>query len=111
MLSVFLEYNPAFVNPKGEEVRYEFLNLEKYVNPISDIEKRHNEMIGEIAEAIRCDRYMRMVKKEYSFILKDQLNGSFLDYFNDCCQYCNYSVMVISRSLLYSLNIGRNIFP
>ena len=30
MLSVFLEYNPAFVNPKGEEVRYEFLNLEKY---------------------------------------------------------------------------------
>ena len=59
MLSVFLEYNPAFVNPKGEEVRYEFLNLEKYVNPISDIEKRHNEMIGEIAEAIRCDRYMR----------------------------------------------------
>lgn len=87
MLSVFLEYNPAFVNPKGEEVRYEFLNLEKYVNPISDIEKRHNEMIGEIAEAIRCDRYMRMVKKEYSFILKDQLNGSFLDYFHDCCQY------------------------
>ena len=44
-------------------------------------------MIGEIAEAIRCDRYMRMVKKEYSFILKDQLNGSFLDYFHDCCQY------------------------
>ena len=30
MLSVFLEYNPVFVNPKGEEVRYEFLNLEKY---------------------------------------------------------------------------------
>lgn len=58
MLPVFLEYNPAFVNPKGEEVRYEFLNLEKYVNPISDIEKRHNEMIGEIAEAIRCDRYI-----------------------------------------------------
>jgi len=87
MFSVFLEYNPVFVNPKGEEIRYEFLNLEKYVNPISDIEKRHNDMIDEIAEAIRCDRYMRMVKKEYSFILKDQLNGSFLDYFHDCCEY------------------------
>ena len=87
MLSVFLEYNPVFVNPKGEEVRYEFLNLEKYVNPVNDIEKHHNEIIDEIAEAIRCDRYMRMVKKEYSFILKDQLNGSFLDYFHDCCQY------------------------
>ena len=35
MLSVFLEYNPIFVNPKGEEVRYEFLNLEKYVNPMA----------------------------------------------------------------------------
>ena len=59
MLSVFLEYNPVFVNPKGEEVRYEFLNLEKYVNPINDIEKHHNEIIDEIAEAIRCDRYTR----------------------------------------------------
>ena len=55
MLSVFLEYNPVFVNPKGEEVRYEFLNLEKYVNPVNDIEKHHNEIIDEIAEAIRCD--------------------------------------------------------
>ena len=35
MLSVFLEYNPVFINPKGEEVRYEFLNLEKFVNPAS----------------------------------------------------------------------------
>ena len=44
-------------------------------------------MIDEIAEAIRCDRYMRMVKKDYSFILKGQLNGSFLDYFRNCCEY------------------------
>ena len=85
MLSVFLEYNPVFINPKGEEVRYEFLNLEKYVNPANEIQKEHNAMIDEIAEAIRCDRYMRMVKKDYSFILKGQLNGSFLDYFRNCC--------------------------
>ena len=61
MLSVFLEYNPVFINPKGEEVRYEFLNLEKYVNPANEIQREHNAMIDEIAEAIRCDRYMRMV--------------------------------------------------
>lgn len=89
MLSVFLEYNPVFVNPKGEEVRYEFLNLEKYVKPVSEIQKQHNKMIDEIAEAIRCDRYMRMVKKEYSFLLKDKLNESFLDYFKSCCEYYN----------------------
>ena len=89
MLSVFLEYNPVFVNPKGEEVRYEFLNLEKYVKPVSEIQKQHNKMIDEIAEAIRCDRYMRMVKKEYSFLLKDKLNESFLDYFKSCCKYYN----------------------
>ena len=87
MLSVFLEYNPVFINPKGEEVRYEFLNLEKYVNPANEIQREHNAMIDEIAEAIRCDRYMRMVKKDYSFILKGQLNGSFLDYFRNCCEY------------------------
>ena len=54
-------------------------------------------MIDEIAEAIRCDRYMRMVKKDYSFLLKERLNGSFLDYFHNCCEYygikyiCSYN--------------------
>ena len=87
LLSVFLEYNPVFINPMGEEVRYEFLNLEKYVNHTNEIQKEHNAMIDEIAEAIRCDRYMRMVKRDYSFLLKGQLNGSFLDYFRNCCEY------------------------
>lgn len=35
-------------------------------------------MISEIAEVIRFDRYMWMVKKYYSFLLKERLNGSFL---------------------------------
>ncbi len=82
MLSVFLEYNPVFINPKGEEVRYEFLNLEKFVNPANEIQREHNAMIDEIAEAIRCDRYMRMVNKDYSFIVSHQptpgLLGDFL---------------------------------
>ena len=97
MLFVFWEYNPVFINPKGEEVRYEFLNLEKFVNPSNEIQREHNAMIDEIAEAIRCDGYMRMVKKDYSFLLKERLNGSFLDYFRNCCEYygikyiCSYN--------------------
>ena len=38
-----------------------------------------------------------MVKKDYSFLLKERLNGSFLDYFRNCCEYygikyiCSYN--------------------
>ena len=60
MLSVFLEYNPVFINPKGEEVRYEFLNLEKYVNPANKIQREHNAMIDEIEEAIRLRLFISL---------------------------------------------------
>ena len=65
MLSVFLEYNPVFINPKGEEVRYEFLNLEKYVNPANEIQREHNAMIDEIAEAIRLRLFISLAICSY----------------------------------------------
>lgn len=65
MLSVFLEYNPVFINPKGEEVRYEFLNLEKYVNPANQIQREHNAMIDEIAEAIRLRLFISLAICSY----------------------------------------------
>ena len=65
MLSVFLEYNPVFINPKGEEVRYEFLNLEKYVNPAHEIQREHNAMIDEIAEAIRLRLFISLAICSY----------------------------------------------
>ena len=65
MLSVFLEYKPVFINPKGEEVRYEFLNLEKYVNPANEIQREHNAMIDEIAEAIRLRLFISLAICSY----------------------------------------------
>ena len=65
VLSVFLEYNPVFINPKGEEVRYEFLNLEKYVNPANEIQREHNAMIDEIAEAIRLRLFISLAICSY----------------------------------------------
>ena len=65
MLSVFLEYNPVFINPKGEEVRYEFLNLEKFVNPVNEIQREHNAMIDEIAEAIRLRLFISLAICSY----------------------------------------------
>ena len=65
MLSVLLEYNPVFINPKGEEVRYEFLNLEKYVNPANEIQREHNAMIDEIAEAIRLRLFISLAICSY----------------------------------------------
>lgn len=65
ILSVFLEYNPVFINPKGEEVRYEFLNLGKYVNPANEIQREHNAMIDEIAEAIRLRLFISLAICSY----------------------------------------------
>lgn len=87
MVSLFLEFNPPYITPTGEEIRYEFLNLEKYIRPENESQVKQNQFVDEIAEQIRCDRYIRSVKKDYSFIVQIHQEESFLDYFEECCQY------------------------
>ena len=36
MLSVYLEFCPPFTDNSGKQVRYEFLDLEKYTVPAND---------------------------------------------------------------------------
>lgn len=70
MLSLYLEFMPPYVAPNGECVRYENLNLELYVNPANEIQEKHNRMIHEIAETIRCERYITLVQKIISLYRK-----------------------------------------
>lgn len=105
MASIFLEFNPPLTDQSGHPVRYEFLGLERYVEPANQTQKRFNRTIDEIAEGIRCERYLRYVHKNYEWIAKDRSHGDFLDYFDKnilnkgvkfrCCikyfsRFCNH---------------------
>ena len=105
MASIFLEFNPPLTDQSGHPVRYEFLGLERYVEPANQTQKRFNRTIDEIAEGIRCERYLRYVHKNYEWIAKDRSYGDFLDYFDKnilnkgvkfrCCikyfsRFCNH---------------------
>ncbi len=82
MKSVYLQFYPGIRNTKGEIVKYEFLNLEVYSNPKTKEQRLFNKTIEEISESIRCQRYIQIVKRDYNFLGKDNLEGDFLEYFH-----------------------------
>lgn len=82
MKSVYLQFYPGIRNTKGEIVKYEFLNLEVYSNPKTKDQRLFNKTIEEISESIRCQRYIQIVKRDYNFLGKDNLEGDFLEYFH-----------------------------
>ena len=82
MKSVYLQFYPGIRDSKGEIVKYEFLNLEVYSNPKTKVQRLFNKTIEEISESIRCQRYIQIVKRDYNFLGKDNLEGDFLEYFH-----------------------------
>lgn len=82
MKSVYLQFYPGIRNTKGEIVKYEFLNLEVYSNPKTKEQRLFNKTIEEISESIRCQRYIQIVRCDYNFLGKDNLDGDFLEYFH-----------------------------
>ena len=82
MKSVYLQFYPGIRNTKGEIVKYEFLNLEVYSNPKTKEQRLFNKTIEEISESIRCQRYIQIVRRDYNFLGKDNLEGDFLEYFH-----------------------------
>lgn len=82
MKSVYLQFYPGIQNSKGEIVKYEFLNLEVYSNPKTKDQRLFNKTIEEISESIRCQRYIQIVRRDYNFLGKDNLDGDFLEYFH-----------------------------
>jgi len=52
MKSIYLEFNPAIHDIKGNCVRYECLNLKIYTNPVNNQQFKHNRAVEEIAERL-----------------------------------------------------------
>ena len=95
MKSIYLEFNPAFHDIKGNCVRYECLNLEIYTTPGNSQLFKHNRSVEEIAETIRCERYLQLVRHDYSFLAKARLDEDFLEYFrmNGDCHGAKYKAV------------------
>ena len=47
MLSVYLEFCPPFTDNCGKQVRYEFLDLEKYTTPANEAQQKFNATIDD----------------------------------------------------------------
>ncbi len=92
MQSIYLVFNPAIPNIKGRPVKTECLNLEIYTNPRNQIQAQHNRQIIEIAECVRCTRYLQIVKRDFSFLSQARLDEDFLMYFrmNGDCHGAKY---------------------
>lgn len=92
MKSIYLEFNPPIHDVKGKSVRYECLNLEIFSHPETSQQQEQNKAIEEVAETIRCKRYLQLVKRDYSFLAKARLDEDFLEYFrmNGDCHGAKY---------------------
>lgn len=53
MKSVYLQFYPGICDIKGKNVRYEFLDLEMYINPTNKNQRMFNRTIEEVAESIK----------------------------------------------------------
>ena len=87
MKSIYLEFNPPIHDVKGKSVRYECLNLEVYTNPETCQQHEQNKSVEEIAEMIRCERYLQLVRNDYSFLAKAKLDDDFLEYYQNSLVY------------------------
>lgn len=81
--SIYLQFNPPIKDVRGKEIKYEFLNLDLYVNPANTAQKKYNQTVEEVAENIKCERYIQLVRRDFSFLAKDNLDGDFLEYFHE----------------------------
>lgn len=87
MKSTYLEFNPPIHDVKGKSVRYECLNLEIYASPETCQQIKQNKAVEEVAETIRCERHLQLVRSDYSFLAKARLDEDFLEYFRENGDY------------------------
>lgn len=87
MKSVYLKFSPPIKDKQGICTEYEFLNIELFANPTNYTQRKHNENVKAVAEAIQCERYLQIVRHDFSFLAKDTLDGDFLRYLEDNTDY------------------------
>jgi len=77
MSSLYLAYRPK----PGSKVRYEWLNLQVFENPKTNLEKDHNKETMLLAESIRAKKLIDFQTTSNGFVSSVKGKINFIDYF------------------------------
>ncbi len=79
--SLYIDYYPPVWNPQKQiYTRREFLDLHIYVNPVTSLEKKQNQLHQEIAEKIFIKRMKSLMLDANGIFNADVLEGDFYSY-------------------------------
>lgn len=82
MISLYLDFYPPLVDPETRKsTRREFLGMQIYEKPKSQIEKQHNKETKIQAESVRSARQLDIQRNNYDFIFKKAKQVDFLQFF------------------------------
>ena len=92
--AVYLIYGSSVIFPDGTKKKSESLKMEIFAEPKTKKERMYNEKILEIAEYIRCNRQLEVIRGIYGLKNIDRMEDSFFDYIDekiDRCQSDKYN--------------------
>lgn len=80
--SLYLDFYPPLLHPDtGKLTRREFLGIQSFDKPRTDLERRHNKETMKLAEHTRATRQIEIQNHQFGFLSDEKRNGSFVDYF------------------------------
>ena len=80
-LNLYLSYVPFFITPEGRKIKSENLQMYLYERPIDELQKQYNKQTRQIAEMVRCNRFLEIQRGRYGIMESDRYNNDFIKYF------------------------------
>ena len=88
MSTVYLVYSSSVIFPDGTKKKSESLKMEIYTEPKTKKERMYNEKILEIAEYVRCNRQLEVIRGFHGLKNIDRMEDSFFDYIDEKIERC-----------------------
>ena len=89
MSTIYLVYGKAITLPDGSRKKSESMKIEIYTTPKNPKEKKYNDKLLEIAEYVRCNRQLEVIRGVYGIKNIDKMEDSFLDYIDEKIDICH----------------------
>ena len=108
MSTIYLVYGKAITLPDGSRKKSESMKIEIYTTPKNPKEKKYNNKLLEIAEYVRCNRQLEVIRGVYGIKNIDKMEDSFLDYIDekiDICQSDKYNGIKLSLKNCFNKTI------
>jgi site-specific recombinase XerD len=110
---LFLDFYPALIDPDtGKQSRREFLDLFLYTQPTNAFQKEHNKEALVLAENIRSNRELDVLRNSYNLQSARNKKVDFLAFFHVLCEgkrksVGNYGNWLSTYNYLYSFSKGK----